>query len=234
MTRLRPLLLVLSAFGLVTTAAASPLGSSYDVTVVNFGGAAGPVFDTATFDGIAEPISGTSLSLSESSAPLPGGEELLEFWISSATAFADGVNPAGHSVLGLGPIDWGGIPGQTVAGSGFVYFTVDGVPVAASDALGLLPAGFGFAPHPLDPGLEVLYVPSPPASPVLVGADTSLFGATYPLLESVLGIAGLGVNDLHIGVSVSHAVPEPASGFLLAPAVLAALRRRRRVPAPPA
>ncbi|MCP3998002.1 MAG: hypothetical protein GY722_23525 [bacterium] len=260
-------------------AGASPLpfGTTYTVEVNNFGGCAvgGGACETGqslTWDGIAEAVPGTALTVNEMGTSDPyllpsvaGGTyqavaanfgtylnfgpnyeyKLLEIWIEDATpggftgpggigdsAAFSGVNftdifyPPGVWEPGHPPAY--GI-GRSVAGTLFLYFTIDGVVFNIQDALAL---GWPISGHPFNPAITygVWHTGFPQVGSIFpdISVDSSMFNVPWSVLEFALGMQGQGVNGVHVGMLV-YDFPEPKSALLVGISLIAiaAFRRRR-------
>ena len=215
MRRTRQRLALLGGALLLTLAPSAwgnPIGTQYTVQTANFVSIAGPV--SVTFDGVAEDVAGTGLTLNEMATPLPNGNELIEFWIetTSGDPFTTGTNTSQSSALFIEDVSWvqGGLAAILV-GSSFVYFTWDGTPLPMIDVLG---SGLVFLPHPLDPTIQVLqyFLDLPPRHFHL---DTSDVSATLPQVYFALGLQAFTnlIDDVHIGYQVVH-IPEPSAALL--------------------
>ncbi|MCP4005497.1 MAG: PEP-CTERM sorting domain-containing protein [bacterium] len=265
-------LAVLSLMAVSTPAGASPTGTTYTVQVNNFGGctagvaAACETGQTLTWDGVAEAVPGTALTVNEADTQDPTilpnvagftyqavaanfgtalnvgvpsvGYDLLEMWVDDATvggfSGAGGIpNPAAFSGITAtdinNPLSNPMEIYKSLAGTGFVYFTNDGVVFNIQDAL---LQGLPIGGHPFNPAITygVLYTGSPTVGKLWpdIAVDSEAFNVPWSVLEFALGMQGQGINDVHVGVLVETILPEPGSALLLGMGLIgiAAIRRR--------
>jgi hypothetical protein len=204
-------------------ASATPFGTSYQASVSNLPGSD---MATLSFDGLEEAVGSSGLLVNETTHTL-GGVELLEFAVRSADGNPfvgqqdDGAAVASVGVTGL---QWFGdpTPAAMVANSAFLYLTVDGVPQAMADNLGL---GLNFATHPLDPSIQILLIDNEP------GTNFTFDSFGGPLVDAFAALVGAAtaaqVNDLHLGVAAVP-IPEPTTGLLIGGGLLLTGICRRR------
>jgi hypothetical protein len=215
------LLVLALALGASLPAAASPYGTTYTASASNF-----PGTDSAllAFDGLAEVLGLSGLVVDESSTTL-GSIELIEFSLSTADGnpfVGQQDDPLGLASVSVTGLHWFGnaTPAGTIADSGFLYLTIDGVPQTMTDVLG---QGLVFGTHPLDPSIQVLLIPNTAGTVFLYNT----IGA--PLLDAFAALVGptlaAQIDDVHFGAAAMP-VPEPSASILVL-LIAAGLWRRR-------
>ena len=216
-------LLLAAALLAAIPASSSPFGTAYTANVSNLPGSESAML---LFDGLEEAVGSSGLLVNETATTL-GSVELLEFSLSTADGNPflgqqdDALAVASVSVTGL---HWFGVPTPAVmvANSAFLYLTIDGVPQALSDVMGL---GLSFSTHPLDPGIPIVLIDNEPGTSFVFDSfDTSLAEAFAALVDPATAAL---IDDLHLGVAAVP-IPEPGAGTLLAGGLLGLALSRRR------
>jgi hypothetical protein len=199
------------------SAFADPTGINYNVSTVNLPGTGGgsvlwnnsPSYQTVPGTGTGSQV-GQGLDVDEQVTLLGGNMELLEWAVKTTNGF--GIVPQQINNTQPAGIFFTGLPsGTLVENSGFVYFTIDGVPQPMSNPTGN--PNIVFFQHPLQPAIQVLALGNDALPATAFGIDTNALAPGTPLSTIFLAV-GLGakvndINDIHLGV-VSH-VPEPGT-----------------------
>jgi hypothetical protein len=219
-SRLRHISLAIGCSLAAESGEASPFGTSYTASAVNF-----PGTDTAVleFDGLDEALGSSGLIVGETSTSFVGFE-LLEFSLRTANGNAlvgqqlDALATASVLVTDLHYFG-DPTPLQALADSTFLWLTIDGVPQALSDSLGL---GLVFAMHPLYPSIPVLLIDNEATTEFGIFAASAL-GVFSALVGPTLAAE---IDDVHFGVAAAP-VPEPGTAWLLVCGLMAIAARRR-------
>jgi len=210
---------------LAAPALATPFGTTYTATAVNFPGSA-----TATleFDGLEEALGSSGLLVNESSTSF-ASFELLEFSLRTANSdpfVGQQLSPTTPASVSVSDLFWFGDPNPAgaLADSAFLWLSIDGVAQPLSD---LASAGFVFGTHPLDASIPVLLIDNPASTSFTFGTfGTSAFEAFAALVGPTLAAQ---IDDVHFGVAAAPIpIPEPGTGLLLLFGLIALAIHRAR------